>query len=127
MIRRRILLVTCLFGAIALALYGLYRWPLEYRSRRSEDVSGRKTHEVRFTFAKDPGRLDRVLGTADYLSCVLLFLAGPFFRYRKKPRPETTERLPDWEVLDMVCVIPSIIGALVMTLVSIGAVLSLFG
>jgi len=101
---------------VALALYGLYRWPLEYTSRGEAG---------RFSFAKDSSPWDRVLGTADYLACVILFLAGPVFRYRKTSPAGAEERLPDWEVLDMICVIASILGALSMILVSVGAVLSL--
>ncbi|HVE38441.1 MAG TPA: hypothetical protein VNM14_01050 [Planctomycetota bacterium] len=126
MIRRRVLLVACLFGGLALAGYGLYRWPLEYRSSRFVDDLGRTRDRSRFDFVGDSTRTDRLIGTADYLAAALLFAAGPWFRFGRIPRLGSEDQRPDGELLDLIVVGSCVLGGLAMTLVTGGAVVSLF-
>jgi hypothetical protein len=127
MSRRRTLMVSCLFGAIALAGYGLYRWPVSWSTRSSFDSLGDREVHVRLDFPKDSGRWDRILGTLDYLASALLFVAGPVFRFRKRRGDVPESRRAEWEVLDLICVAPSVLGAAAMAFVSFGALSSLFG
>ena len=126
MVRRRILMVACLFGGIALAGYGLSRWPVEYKSSRFVDDFGRTRDRSRFDFVKDSARADRLLGTADYLASALLFAAGPWFRFGRVPRLGTGEQRPEGESLDLIVLASCVLGGLAMLLVTLGAVLSLF-
>jgi len=123
--RRRVMLVACLFGGLALAGHGLYRWPLEFRTSRVVDERGRIRDRSRFGFVGDSDRGDRLMGTADYLAAALVFAAGPWFRFGRVPRLGDGDRRPDGELLDLIAVGSCVLGGLAMSVVSAGAILSL--
>lgn len=119
--RLRVLFASCFLAAIALGAYGMHRWPAEgvttYRNSGSE-------------FVRSARPADRLLGTADYIAATLLFGVWPWVRIRganwkKRWRPSDEKSLSFGEKVEGVIVTCSAFGALMMGLMSIGAVISL--
>jgi hypothetical protein len=120
MIRSRALLISCLLSASALTLYGLHRWPVErvsrYRGAGSEFVRGANP-------------VDQLLGTVDFIAAALLFGVWPWVRiregnWRKRWRP-SDEKLSGAQKVEGFVVILSLFCAVMVGLMSVGAVISL--
>jgi hypothetical protein len=98
-IHRRVLLVACLFGGIALLGYGLRRWPPDFVRRESLDRNYHVRLEGRLGFEK-VGKRERLLGAADYMAATLLFAAGMVLRF-VKGREAPPPRSPQGDAFDL--------------------------